>query len=268
LPDDVQEDDLSYVHLEQERAAWMLRFFKVVQKDDYARDALAFLVTGGMDRERVASILFWYTDPRSAHLQSRVAALAKLHVKTLDAIQKALWDCQRELSESEIDRMTAPSSWPVDQIAQVAEVMLEASAYAGDLSYKLRPLTSAKGKLRNEEVLVSLCLEVLAVTSDPHWTDIAYLLDSAVATRGEDPSWDEDRLRKVFHRYQKTYPRQFAALKDRAGRMTDESRPEPGGKTSRSTRNNRIAQPKSAGVQVYRVTNPTSRTGSAWRPRS
>ncbi len=244
MQDDVQEEDLSLTHLKVERKAWIPRFFKMVEADSYTRDALAFLVTGGMDRKQIASILFWYTNPRSEYLQRRVSSLAKSHVKMLDAIQKALWDCQQSLDESEVDRMTAPSSWPVKHIEEAAEVMLEASVYAADLAYRLRPLSSAKGKSRNEEVIVSLCLQTRAVTGKPHWMDIASLLKTAWQVRGLRRNWDQDRLRKVFNRYRDSYPPQFRALKAEADGMKDEAGPSVG-QVTRSTRNRRTRQPKS-----------------------
>jgi hypothetical protein len=246
------EDDLSRSDLEVERKEWISRFLDVVQHDNYARDALDFLVVGGMIREHVASILFWYTDPLSAHEQTRITALAKSYVRMLDALQKKLWDCQRSLGQSEVDRMTPPSSWPVDHIDEVAEVMMEASVFVSDLADKLRPFSSAKGKLRNEEVLVSLCLEVRAVTGMPHWIDIAFLLEAAWETRGERQMWDQDSLRKVFNRYRESYPPQFNALKERADGMKDLGRPQLNGKTARSKRNRRLAQPKTDHSSVFR----------------
>jgi hypothetical protein len=118
----VDDDGISRAELEVERKKWILRFFEVVQQDTYARDALDFLVTGGMAREHVASVLFWYTDPVSAYYQSRISTLAKRHVPMLETIQKELWACQLALGQDDEDRMTAPSSWPVAQIDGVAEV--------------------------------------------------------------------------------------------------------------------------------------------------
>jgi hypothetical protein len=169
----------------------------------------------------------------------------------LEAIQKELWACQLGLGQDDEDRMTAPSSWPVAQIDGVAEVMLEASAVAADLADKLRPFSSAKGKLRYEEVIVSLCLEVRAITGKPHWTDIAYLLEAAWKTRQKRQMWDKDRLRKVFNRYRESYPTQFKALEERADGMKDKARPQPNGRLARSTRNRRQAQPKSHAVVTH-----------------
>jgi hypothetical protein len=250
--DDVDDDGISRSELEVERKKWIPRFFEVVQQDTHARDALEFLVTGGMARERVASVLFWYTDPVSAYYQSRISTLAKQHVPMLEAIQKELWACQRALGQDDEDRMTAPSSWPVAQIDCVAEVMLEASVYAADLADKLRPFSSAKGKLRYEEVIVSFCLEVRAVTGKPHWADIAYLLEAAWKTRQKRQTWDQDRLRKVFNRYRESYPTQFKALKERADRIKDLGHQKLSGKAARSTRNRRLAQSKTDCSGVFR----------------
>jgi hypothetical protein len=222
----------------------MLRFFAKAGEITAAQEALDFLAAGGMARKHVASVLFWYTDPDSAYLQDRITKLAKTHVPMLGAIQRELWDCHRSLAQSDEDRMTAPSPWPVDVIDEVAEEMLEASAMAGNLADKLRAFTSAKGKLRNEEVIVSLCLEVQALTGKPHWTDIAYLLEAAWRTRGRREVWNEDRLRKLFNRYRESYPRAFIALKERAAAMKGEAHPKPEAKMSRSTRNRRKAEPR------------------------
>jgi hypothetical protein len=64
--EDVDDGGFSRSELEVERKKWIPRFFEVVQQNTYARDALNFLVAGGMDREHVARVLFWYTDPVSA----------------------------------------------------------------------------------------------------------------------------------------------------------------------------------------------------------
>ena len=252
----MDDDDLSRSELEVERKKWIPRFFEVVQQDTYARDALDFLVAGGMAREHVASVLFWYTDPVSAYYQSRISALAKQHVPRLEAIQKELWACQVALGQDDEDRMTAPSSWPVAQIDGVAEVMLEASVVAADLADKLRPFSSAKGKLRYEEVIVSFCLEVRAITGKPHWADIAYLLEAAWKTRQKRQMWDQDRLRKVFNRYRVSYPLQFKTLEQRADGRKDKARPQPNGRLARSTRNRRKSQPKSHTVVTHKFHKP------------
>jgi hypothetical protein len=254
--DDVDDDGISRSELEVERKKWILRFFEVVQQDTYARDALDFLVTGGMAREHVASVLFWYTHPVSAYYQSRISTLAKQHVPMLKAIQKELWDGHLALVQDDADRMTAPSSWPVAQIDDVAEAMMEVSVLAADLAHILRPYSSAKGKLRNEEVIVSFCLEVRAITGKPHWADIAYLLEAAWKTRQKRQMWDQDRLRKVFNRYRGSYPTQFNALEERAESMKDKARPQPNGRLARSTRNRRQAQPKSNAVVTYKWREP------------
>jgi hypothetical protein len=243
--DDVHDNGLSPSELEVERKKWIPRFFDVVQQNTYARDALDFLVAGGMDREHVASVLFWYTDPVSAYDQSRISRLAKQLVPMLESVQKQLWACHNVLDQDDEDRMTAPSSWPVAQIDEVAEVMIDASVYAADLAHRLTSLTSAKGKLRNEEVIVSFCLEVRAITGKPHWADIAYLLEAAWKTRQKRQMWDQDRLRKVFNRYRESYPAQFETRKQRADAMKGTAHPQPNGRLARSTRNRRQAQPKS-----------------------
>jgi hypothetical protein len=254
--DDVQDDDQSRSDLEVERKEWISRFLDVVRHDDYARDALDFLIAGGMIRKHVASVLFWYTRPVSAYYQSRISTLAKQHVPMLEAIQKELWACQLALGQDDEDRATAPTSWPVAHIDEVAEVMMEASVFASDLADKLRPFTSAKGKLRNEEVIVSLCLEVRAITGKPHWTDIAYLLEAAWKARQKRQMWDQDRLRKVFNRYRESYPTQFNALEQRTEGMKDKTRPQRNGKLGRSTRNRRKSQPKSRAVVTYKFHKP------------
>src|ERR1700761_7135740 len=106
----MHDDDGGFSHseLEAERNKWMPRFFEVVQQDTYARDALDFLVAGGMDREHVASVLFWYTCPDSAYYQSRISTMAKQHVPMLEAIQKELWACHLALAQDDEDRHTAP----------------------------------------------------------------------------------------------------------------------------------------------------------------
>jgi hypothetical protein len=254
----MQDDDggFSRSELEVERKEWIPRFFEVVQRDSYARDALDFLVTGGMDREHVASVLFWYTHPVSTYDQSRMSTQAKQLVPMLEANQKHSWECLLALAQDDEDRVTAPSAWPVAQIDEVAEAMENAWALTADLAHRLRPFCSAKGQLRNEEVIVTLCLEVLAVTGKPRWTDIAYLLEAAWKTRQKRQMWDQDRLRKLFNRYRESYPTQFYALQERADGMKDKGRPQPNGRLARSTRNRRQAQPKSNAVGIYKFHKP------------
>jgi hypothetical protein len=110
--------------------------------------------------------------------------------------------------------------------------------------------------LRYEEVIVSFCLEVRAITGKPHWTDIAYLLEAAWKTRQKRQMWDKDRLRKVFNRYRESYPVQFNALEERADGMKDKARPQLNGRLARSTRNRRQAQPKSHAVDTYKWHEP------------
>jgi hypothetical protein len=169
----------------------------------------------------------------------------------LEAIQKELWVGHLALVQVDEDRMIAPSSWPVGHIDKVAKVLLDASVRAADLADRLRSFKSAKGKLRYEEVIVSFCLEVRAITGKPHWADIAYLLEAAWKTRQKRQMWDQDRLRKVFNRYRESYPTQFKALEERADGMKDKARPQPNGRLARSTRNRRQAKPKSNAVVTH-----------------
>lgn len=254
----MQHDDGSFPHteLEIERSQWMPRFFKTVERDTDARDALGFLVAGGMDRQYVADSLFWYTHPASAFYQSHMSTRAKQLVPMLEAIQDPLWTLQLALAQGDEDRITAPSAWPFAEIDEGAEAMMNAWVWATDLAHRLKPFCSAKGKSRNEEVIVRLCLEVDAITGQKHWADIAYLLDAAWRTCGEKPKWDQDGLRKVFARYQKAHPRAFNALREQANRMKGQAPPQRNAKQSRSTRNRRIRQPKSRGVASYMSHKP------------
>jgi hypothetical protein len=102
-------------------------------------------------------------------------------------------------------------------------------------------------------VIVSLCLEVRAITGKSHWADIAYLLEAAWKTRQRRQMWDQDRLRKLFNRYQESYPLQFQALKERADGMKDKARSQPNGKLARSTRNRRQSQPKSKAEATFKL---------------
>jgi hypothetical protein len=121
----------------------------------------------------------------------------------------------------------------------------DAAANLEPLLQHYKAISSQKGKARNEEILVYLCLSIEVITGRPHWEDLAYLLEVAFESHGQSEDWDEDAVRKIVSRFERGLPHIYSSMREFLESAHPTKRTPAHSVVSRSTRNRRRGtQPK------------------------
>jgi hypothetical protein len=66
--------------------------------------------------------------------------------------------------------------------------------------------SSEKGKARNDRVLFELAIEVFEATGEPHWSDLAYLVERGLLACGIDEDVTPASISQRVSRFVKSYP--------------------------------------------------------------
>ena len=220
---------------------WPKKFMTVLSQHPSALESLDNLEAEGMKRHVVISLLGSYSHPESVTslraFRKRAGETAKLLTRTETLMTKS---ANRLESVIEDIYEGLPSSLQSYNEVSTLRSLRAAIGETSRLRQHFRQTSSKKGKSRDEELLVRLCLSVEGVTGRRHWEDLAYLLDAAFSAHGEHEDWDEDRLRKIIKRFQKSNPKVYAGMRAfHVDRYRDKSKPTP---VKRSTRNRRVKQ--------------------------
>jgi len=229
---------------------WGKKFTAALRKHPYAAQSLEILEAEGVRRAVLLDFLYRYSTPDSVRQQRSLRKWAgetakllgkaeKLMINAADALESAIEDIQ----------MGFPMALQSHGEAATVRSLRTAMEQTGKLRRHYKRISSQKGKARNEELLVYLCLLVEGITGRLHWEDLAYLLEAASFIHGESEEWDEDALRKIVGRFQKAHPEVYADLRE----FLVESRrglPKPV-PVKRSTRTRRRAEPNTTSPFIF-----------------
>jgi hypothetical protein len=227
------------VHANQARRRWAQRFDECLSGFPFAEESLRLLASNGVDRHVLIDLLGWYTSPGVQQDLGTIRAWAGTTAAKLLKVQKLARKLAKELAgvlpDFEIYGLTA---WQSSKELAAIHSLRSAAESADDLRKHYKEISSRRGKGRNEEILVHLCLTVEAQTGTQHWSDIAYLLEVAFAVRGNIEDWTPDSLRKIVERFERTCPKVYKGMRSCIFEQYS-ARPKPSCVIKRSTRNRR-----------------------------
>jgi len=193
---------------------WPKKFDAELERHSFASESLKNLEGEGIKRRVLLSFLYDYSHPSSVKAQRALRKWAAGAAKRLEKTEKQMSRSAGEL-EAVLDDINMGFPTALQSLSEVSTInaLKAAAERVRSLSKHYQRISSQRGKARNEERLVYLCLLVEGITGRAHWEDLAYLLDVAFATHGENEDWDEDAVRKVVARFQKAHPDFYAELR-------------------------------------------------------
>jgi hypothetical protein len=237
---------------------WQKSFKDVLKRHPFATQSFENLKGEGFKEAALVRFLYEYSHPSSVKAQRATrkwaAALAKQLAKTEKLMRKSADDL-----ESCIDRVELGFATQLQTFSEKPTVhtLRTAAECVGNLREHYKRVSSQKGKARDEEQLVYLCLLVEGATGRPHWEDLAYLLDAAFAAHGENEDWDEDALRKVVTRFRKQHPKAYADMRNfLVDSRQGEAKPTALKRSTRTRRANESAPSSPAGYLDEYVFHP------------
>jgi hypothetical protein len=197
-----------------------------------------------MDVDPVIQTLYDYTHPRSVHYLRAVRKWAGDMSKMLAKTQKVAGQTLGMLSADLPNIHLAQTAFESLHENQALQALEDAATLLEPLLQHYKTISSQRGKARNEEILVYLCLRIEVITGRSHWEDLAYLLEAAFDAHGQSEHWDEDAVRKIVTRFENAQPHIYNSMREflesaHGGKWTPPHSP-----VSRSTRNRRATQPK------------------------
>jgi hypothetical protein len=163
-----------------EGGEWPKRFLGILREHLAVRQSMDNLEAEGIKRPVLMSLLHSYSDPESVRAQRsfrrRAGETAKLLTRTETLMTKS---ANRLEGVIEDIHMGLPSSVQSYNESSTLRSLRAAIGETSRLRKHFKRTSSKKGKSRDEELLVRLCLSVEGVTGRRHWEDLAYLLDAA-----------------------------------------------------------------------------------------
>ena len=187
---------------------------------------------------------------------------AKKFIAKLTKVSKALDNVLLELKElkdhSPLPQVrTLPSVSDPEHLVSEAQVE-EYAAYLHETIKVLKRFFTAKRKPHDDEFLIVLWLTIKAESGNPHWGDIAYLLESAFYVSGFDEHFDSDKVKQRIKRFQKDYPDvfKFWATHIRKSNQLPASSPKPAAKKVSTPTKKGKPQKKKGGFEHYVLHGP------------
>lgn len=194
----------------REPSDWFRKFDVALRQNSYTEQALSSLEGAGIDRRTLLYFLHRYSDPSSIKHQR---ALRRRAGRAAVPLMKLVRDMRRaadEIASAAADLAARPGALQSYEESSVIDGLRMAADRVDDLSKRYKRFSSQKGKARDDEALVFLCLKIKAKTGRAHLEDLAYLLDIAFSVSGnDDQEWDEDSLAAVVKRYKKSWPEYY-----------------------------------------------------------
>ena len=198
-------DDLAVAE-SQKRLRWEREFHKHVCYSPRCERAYLQLakVCG---TENLLRHLYFYTQPgggRSKHEASKARDVARDLKRTLSALQKADTEVRNLVHWLKGNTLRREIGIPLQD--QFVSVMRAYTERLEDLRREFARRSSLKGKLRDEVLVALLWLRVKFITGDPHWQDLAYVLNTAYEAQGRTIDLDKGSVREIIRRFSKARP--------------------------------------------------------------
>jgi hypothetical protein len=190
--------------------AWEARFNEYLRSNRRAHDSLLSLASEGLLQDWLLEILYDYADPglrKQKQLHHRKTALTAL--KELDRTLKVLGKAS-EVLES-FSRNSSVPDWVRDNHFNLRrKLSADLNGYREalvEIREELAKFVSEKGEGVSEEYLSGLVEAVISVTGQPHWGDLAYLIEGAYFGHNRRLHADHDTIRKRYNRFVRNFPR-------------------------------------------------------------
>jgi len=189
---------------------WEARFNQYLRSNSRALDSLRALVDAGIPESWLLQILHGYGDPdlrqreQSSQRQSALSSLKEVNrvIKSLEKTSDAL--------ESFTDN-SGVRDWVKDNhlnlrrdLSARLKTYLDAMTEMRD---ELAKLASGKGEGVSEAWLVALVEAAIDITGQPHWGDLAYMIEATYYAHHLRGEVDRDTVRKRYDRFVKNFPR-------------------------------------------------------------
>lgn len=222
---------------------WPKKFAAALKSIPNAAESLRLLEKDRVNSCTLISFLYEYTHPDSVKRQRALRAWARGTVRLLAKSEKLMVDA--------VNRLSARPGLPISGETGFETDALRSYDAAIQNTHRLiehyRRLSSQKGKARNNELLVMMCLVIEAASGRSHWSDIACLLEASFLSHGKNEDWDADSVRSVVRRFKQDRPIIYREWRDLIVVSPLGSKPQgnpPRSIAKRSTRNRRIAESK------------------------
>jgi hypothetical protein len=223
---------------------WRNRFLANTKLNPYADESLSLLRHEGIDVDALIRTLYDYTHPRSVSHLRAVRKWAGDMSKMLATAQKVAGQTLGMLSADLPNIHLAQTAFESLYENQALQALEDAATLLEPLLKHYKTISSQRGKARNEEILVYLCLRIEVHTGRPHWEDLAYLLEAAFEAHGQSEEWDEDAVRKIVTRFEKAQSHIYNSMREFL-ELSHPTKIPARSPVSRSTRNRRVAPRKS-----------------------
>jgi hypothetical protein len=184
------------------------------RKHPGAEESVTRLQREGMDTRVLIGFLYDYTHPDSISMTMQKRRSAREMMKRIPKVQQNLKDAAETL-QAILPLMSEQTVFV--SFHSAIHTMRDIALQLAPLCKEVKKVSSQRGKGRNDEILVFLCLDIQAITGRPHWGDLAYLLEVASELHGKPEDWDADKVRGIFKRFRSSYPKTFQATRNFLG---------------------------------------------------
>jgi hypothetical protein len=195
--------------------AWEQKFLFYIEHHPRAPESLRTLEAEGIPKGWLLELLHDYADPRRRQTeQSCQRKAARENLRAIGRATKILDKCTKDVSAFE-SNSDIPDWVRFHRSDQRKALQGSLACYADSLR-EIREenskLASNKGEGVCEDLLVCLVEAVTAATGEPHWSDLANLVEAAYYGHGrklQGETADRDMVRKRYKRFLANFPRLY-----------------------------------------------------------
>jgi len=194
---------------------WEQKFLLYIEHHPRAPESLRTLEAEGIPRSWLLEMLHDYADPgRRQREQSAQRQVARENLRVIDRVLRVMDNGGKELSA--FDANPEVPEWVKlhrsDQRKTLKGILASYAESLWEVRRENSSLASNKGEGVCEDLLVWLVDAVTAVTGEPHWSDLANLVEAAYYAHGrklQGETADRDMVRKRYKRFLANFPRLY-----------------------------------------------------------
>jgi hypothetical protein len=191
---------------------WRDAFFDYLEAVPQAKTAYESL-EDGCGRTTLLSYLHLYTGPiirgYVQHQKSEAQRTRKALERYLRLLKKTGKESKGLTQGTEGDVLCAQIGTSLQ--CEFETVLNKYAERLAALCKEYAKRASQRGKNRNEVYLVLLWLWIKHRTGEPHWGDLAYVLEAAYAAQNQEVHLDAFAVRQIVRRYKAAYPERFGS---------------------------------------------------------